>query len=58
MEASEARAILRRLGEEAYTSQMPILHRHVSHAEHPVSRRPPAVATFVPFLRFLKKVNR
>ena len=43
MEASEARAILRRLGEEAYTSEMPILHRHVSHAEHPVSRRPPAV---------------
>lgn len=41
MEASEARAILRRLGEEAYTSEMPILHRHVSHAEHPVSGRRP-----------------
>ena len=34
MEASEARAILRRLGEEAYTSEMPIRHRHVSQAEH------------------------
>ena len=34
MEAQEARAILRRLGEEAYTSEMPIRHRHVTQTEH------------------------
>lgn len=34
MEASEARAILRRLGEEAYTSEMPIRHRHVTQTQH------------------------
>ena len=33
-EASEARAILRRMGEEAYLSKMPILHRHVPQSEH------------------------
>ena len=33
-EASEARAILRRLGEEAYTSEMTVRHRHVTQAEH------------------------
>lgn len=34
MEASEAHAILRRLGEEAYTSRMRIRHRHVSRSQH------------------------
>jgi hypothetical protein len=40
MEASEARAILRRLGEEAYTSEMPIRHRHVRQADHHGSWKP------------------
>ena len=40
MEASEARAILRRLGEEAYTSEMPIRHRHVQQSEHHGSWKP------------------
>ena len=44
MEASEARAILRRLGEEAYTSEMPIRHRHLSQSEHHSSWKPPAVS--------------
>jgi hypothetical protein len=44
MEASEARAILRRLGEEAYTSEMPIRHRHVKQAEHHDSWKPPAAS--------------
>jgi hypothetical protein len=44
MEASEARAILRRLGEEAYTSEMPIRHRHASQSEHHSSWKPPAVS--------------
>ena len=34
MEASEAHAILRRLGEEAYSSKMSSRHRHVSQATH------------------------
>lgn len=42
MEASEARAILRRLGEEAYTSEMLVRHRHVTQAEHHEARQPSA----------------
>jgi len=34
MEASEAHAILRRLGEESYTSNIRVRHRHVSQQEH------------------------
>lgn len=34
MEAGEAHAILRRLGEEAYTSQLAIRHRHVKQSTH------------------------
>ena len=34
MEAQEAHAILRRLGEEAYTSKMPVRHLHKTGAEH------------------------
>ncbi|MEL7186319.1 MAG: hypothetical protein AAFN50_07770 [Pseudomonadota bacterium] len=34
MEASEAHAILRRLGEEAYTSNIRLRHRHISEQEH------------------------
>ena len=44
MEASEARAILRRLGEEAYMSEMPIRHRHVSQSQHHDTWEPPAVS--------------
>lgn len=33
-EAQEARAILRRLGEESYTSEMTIRHRHVPQSRH------------------------
>jgi hypothetical protein len=43
MEATEARAILRRLGEEAYTSEMPIRHRHVTQAEHHEGWKPLAI---------------
>jgi hypothetical protein len=43
MEAQEARAILRRLGEEAFTSEMPIRHRHVRQSEHHGSGNPLAV---------------
>ncbi len=43
MEASEAHAILRRLGEEAYTSEMAIRHRHVTQAEHHTEWKPLAV---------------
>lgn len=34
MEAGEAHAILRRLGEEAYTSEMATRHRHITQAMH------------------------
>lgn len=34
MEASEAHALLRRLGEEAYSSKMAVHHRHVPEAKH------------------------
>ena len=34
MEASEAHALLRRLGEEAYSSKLSKRHRHVSQATH------------------------
>lgn len=34
MEASEAHALLRRLGEEAYSSKMASQHRHISQSAH------------------------
>jgi hypothetical protein len=34
MEAGEAHAILRRLGEEAYTSKMKVRHRHITQDAH------------------------
>lgn len=34
MEAGEAHAILRRLGEEAYSSKMSLIHKHISQTEH------------------------
>jgi len=34
MEASEAHALLRRLGEEAYSSKIAVRHRHISQTEH------------------------
>jgi hypothetical protein len=40
MEASEAHAILRRLGEEAYSSKMRLRHRHVSQEMHHRAPRP------------------
>ena len=43
MEAGEAHAILRRLGEEAYTSKIEQQHRHESQAAH--HGRPPPVTT-------------
>jgi len=33
-EAAEAHAILRRLGDEAYSSKMSVVHRHIPQAEH------------------------
>ena len=38
MEASEAHALLRRLGEEAYTSRLAVQHRHVPQATHHQAR--------------------
>ena len=46
MEASEAHAILRRLGEEAYTSKIAIQHRHISQAEHHRAPAPESTRTF------------
>jgi hypothetical protein len=40
MEAGEAHAILRRLGEEAYTSKMQVQHVHTSQEEHHQAPRP------------------
>jgi len=40
MEASEAHAILRRLGEEAYTSKMAIQHQHQPQSVHHSKPRP------------------
>jgi len=40
MEATEAHALLRRLGEEAYSSKMSVRHRHVSQATHHQPRTP------------------
>ena len=39
-EAVEAHAILRRLGDEAYTSKMSIVHRHTSPATHHTAPSP------------------
>ena len=47
MEASEARAILRRLGDEAFTSNLRIQHRHVPQAVHHRKPVPEAARTFV-----------
>ena len=38
MEASEARAILRRLGEESYVSTLPDRHQHMTQASHHLGR--------------------
>jgi hypothetical protein len=40
MEAGEAHAILRRLGEEAYTSKMQVQHVHTSPRDHHRASRP------------------
>lgn len=48
MEASEAHAVLRRLGEEAYSSKLAVQHRHTSQAEHhraPTPKPTPASQT-------------
>jgi len=49
MEASEAHALLRRLGEEAYSSKMRSQHRHMSQATHhqPRSPTPEQQRTFI-----------
>jgi len=39
-EAAEAHAILRRLGDEAYTSHLSIEHRHITPSEHHTSPTP------------------
>ena len=38
MEASEARAILKRLGEESYVSTLPVAHRHMTQTAHHTGR--------------------
>ena len=48
MEASEAHAILRRLGDEAYTSQMAVQHRHVPASVHHRSPTPRQAALRTP----------
>jgi len=53
MEAGEAHAILRRLGEEAYSSKMASRHRHVAQAMHhraPSSTRAPTPRQQNPFV--------
>ena len=39
-EASEAHSLLKRLGEEAYSSNIDIAHRHISQATHHTAPRP------------------
>ena len=39
MEAAEAFAILQRLGQEAYMSELPVRHRHITEAQHHGSTR-------------------
>ncbi len=39
MEASEARAILKRLGEESYVSTLPVAHRHMTQTAHHIGGR-------------------
>ncbi len=48
MEASEAHAILRRLGDEAYTSKMAVQHRHVPASVHHRSPTPRQAALRTP----------
>lgn len=48
MEASEAHAILRRLGEEAYSSKMAVRHRHQTQAEHHQAPTPTPLARPAP----------
>ena len=48
MEASEARAILRRLGEEAYVSTLPNRHRHMTQASHHIGTSTRAAPSIVP----------
>jgi hypothetical protein len=43
-EAQEAHAILRRLGEESYTSEMPVRHSHQRQSTHHEVRQPRSVA--------------
>ena len=47
MEASEARAILRRLGEESYVSTLPDRHQHMTEASHHLGNEEPAVSRTV-----------
>lgn len=47
-QAQEAHAILRRLGEEAYSSKMGIVHRHTTQAEHHTAPMPKPLAMSKP----------
>jgi hypothetical protein len=47
MEASEARAILKRLGEESYVSTLPVAHRHMTQTAHDIGRKSRARTTTV-----------
>lgn len=46
-EAAEAHAVLRRLGDEAYTSKIQLQHRHVSQSVHHRPQTPEAQRTFI-----------
>lgn len=48
MEAGEAHAILRRLGDEAFVSKMPTAHRHIEHAKAHRSPSPRPLASTGP----------
>lgn len=47
MEASEARAILRRLGEESYVSTLPDRHQHMTQASHHLGNEEPGASRTV-----------
>ena len=58
MQAGEAHAVLRRLGEEAYSSKMKVQHVHIPQSEHHAKRSPPPLQSQAPRPRPAPENNR
>lgn len=58
MEASEAHAVLRRLGEEAYSSKMKARHIHIPQSEHHKKQSPPPLQSRAPTPRSAREKQR